>query len=93
MVLQLNYFPNSNLYRYNEEHVGSATTLRVTNAAWEGYRERETSGEAVIAAKWCARGPPCPRDALRRLGRSAPHSLPGGRLVFPGPYWLVIKPL
>jgi hypothetical protein len=70
LVARLNNAPSDGY----DEHVGSVTTLRVTDGVWEGFRERGR-GETVIAAAWCPGGAPCPREALRRLGRKKTHAL------------------
>lgn len=70
VIVRLNRAPVNGF----ERDVGSFTTLRYTNNFNEGFREFD--GEAVVASKWCASGPPCDfNETLRRLGRKKVHAL------------------
>ena len=58
-----------------EADVGGKTSLRLTNAIFQGYREKD--GEAVLA-KWCqeaSRAPCGKRDELTRLIEKKAHGL------------------
>jgi hypothetical protein len=58
-----------------ETDVGGKTSLRLTNAIFQGYREKD--GEAVLA-KWCqeaSRAPCGKRDELTRLIEKKAHGL------------------